>query len=206
MNNTDIPEKQKTGYIIGSLQSLWRVFLIVSIPTHIWSIMLAFGDVQTITERTNMFDAVGFVAYMLLFALAETVLVFLVILIADFLLPRQWTRMQHVLTLGLLSFTVAFWTMLWQLNYWAFSRRGLLYNFVFIENAAHPLRWGGAILLIIVVLVLATVAAPILLVARSPKFVNTVTGIFNRLATLATFYMLVDVIGVLIIIYRNLAA
>ena len=168
--------------------------------------MIAFGDVQTVVDRTNVFDAVAFVAYVLLFALAETVLVFVIALIADFFLPKRWSRNQHFITIGLLSFTVAFWTMLWQLNYWTFSLRGLLYNFVFIENANHPLRWGGTILFIILGLVLVSVVAPILLVARSPKFVSKVTNVFNRLITLATFYIVLDVLGVLIIIYRNLTA
>ena len=67
-----------------SKQGLWNLFLICAFPLHVWTIILAFRDFSWVTERTNSWDALGVVSYGLIFALIESVAVFLVALVARF--------------------------------------------------------------------------------------------------------------------------
>src|SRR5512141_1446140 len=67
-------------------QGLWSLFLMCAFPLHVWALILAFRDVSWVTERTNSWDAVGVVAYGLLFTLVESVLVFGIMTLLGFLI------------------------------------------------------------------------------------------------------------------------
>ena len=62
-------------------QGLWTLFLMCALPLHIWTLILAFRDLPWLTDRTNAWDAFGVMAYGLIFALAESILLFLVFLV-----------------------------------------------------------------------------------------------------------------------------
>ena len=140
--------------------NLWHLFLLVSMPTHCWAIILSFRDVQMIAERTNMFDAFAFVAYILIFALAESCMVFLFALAAFPFLPKRWSTIQHTLALGLLSYISASWIILRQLNFWNDNRYGILVRFV--DGSTHPLKYGALIIIVIGVSVFLSIFLPIL--------------------------------------------
>lgn len=191
-----------SSYIFRSRSSLWRLFLWVSLPTHFWALIVTFRDLQSIAARTNWADAAAFTAYILLFALGESLLVFVAALLADLLLPRRWSQKQHVLALGLISFVSAFWMILRQLNFWSNNHAGFVLNA--IDGSAHPMRWGALVLLAGVVLVALSVAAPLYLVNASPGFRKWLWSISERIVLLSTLYLALDAFSIVFILYRNL--
>ena len=183
-----------------SKQGLWSLFLICAFPLHVWTIILAFRDFSWVTERTNSWDAIGVVSYGLIFAFIESVVVFLVATLLGFLVSRKWNEDHRINLMGLLVFITSLWAMVSYLYFmlnWSLPGETIL----FIAGLAHPLRFLYAIMLGFIGL---TVALPVYFVLRSGKFLNGVQTLFERLSMLTQFYLFFDIVGLVIVIVRNI--
>jgi len=74
---------------------------------------------------------------------------------------------------------------------------GFLY---FIAEQGHPLR---VLYIIALLLVAPTVLIPTYLILKSDKVFKMVRGLIGRFTLLAAFYLLFDVIGLIIVVIRN---
>src|SRR5512138_438344 len=83
-------------------QGLWSLFLTCVFPLHAWALVLAFRDVDWVTQRTNAWDAVGVVAYGLMFTLLETLAVFIIMVLLGYIAPPRWESDRRVALLSLL--------------------------------------------------------------------------------------------------------
>ena len=181
-------------------QDLWSLFLMCVFPLHAWALVLAFRDVDWVTERTNAWDAVGVVSYGLLFTLVETVAVFIIMVLLGYIAPPRWKSDRRVALLSLLVLLASLWAMLEQLFFLIpLSLPGWLIGF-FAANG-HPLRM---VYIVFAGVVGITVLLPVLLFVRSPRGVAFMRGLAERLSILSLFYLALDAIGVVIVILRNL--
>jgi hypothetical protein len=190
------------NYRFFTKAGLWRLFTLVALPTHFWALLLALRDLQPIAERTNVSDAVGYFAYILLYALSESVFVYVFALVADLLLPRRWSETQRLLALALLSYVSAFWMILNQVNYLSRQGEGVLLHW--INQIDRPVMYGGVLLLVGFCAVVISVAAPVILVDRSIRFTAVFDKIAERLTILSQFYLGLDALGIVIVIFRNI--
>ena len=179
---------------------LFQLFAVTAFPVHLWALLMAFRDVSWVAERTRAADAVGVVAYALLFALLETAAVFILLLVLDFLLPASWKMEKRNALLGSLLLVVSLWAMLGQLYFLRGASLGGLV-LAFLVGSDHPLR---VILAVEVPLVIISVALPALAILRSKKFLNVVIDLFDRVMILSALYLLFDLIGIVFVIVRNL--
>ena len=62
-------------------QDVWTLFLISAFPLHVWTLLLGFQDISWLAERTNFFDALSVISYGLVFALFESLLLLVVVLL-----------------------------------------------------------------------------------------------------------------------------
>ncbi len=182
---------------------LWRLFLLVALPIHLWAMLMALRDIEAMTRRSSFYDALGFFAYILLIALAESVLTYVVIVLLGGLLPRRWSVRQRVLSSSLLSMGIAFWIILYQLNYWSDYKKGFILNFILHSN--HILRYGSVIITVGTVLILASIIVPIILVDRFPRFVDWYDRLAERFTLLSSVYIIMDILAVFLVLYRNIA-
>jgi len=95
------------------------------------------------------------------------------------------------------------WFILRQINFWNDNKQGTLLRW--IDASPHPVRYGGMAIVIVSVLVLVSIVLPALLVDRSEKFVKAGRKVFESLFTLSAFYIVLDALGLLLILYRNLS-
>ncbi len=182
-----------------SKQGLWSLFLVCAFPLHVWTIILAFRDFSWVTERTNSWDAVGVVSYGLVFAFIESVLVFLVAVLLGFLVSKKWNEGRRLALMGTLVFITSIWAMVSYLYFMLnMSVPGETVNF--LAGMAHPLRFLYAFSLAVVG---PTVAIPAYLVLRSDKFLKGMQALFERLSLLTMFYLFFDLVGLVIVIIRN---
>ncbi|HLF73874.1 MAG TPA: hypothetical protein VI524_05990 [Anaerolineales bacterium] len=183
-----------------SRQGLWSLFLVCAFPLHLWTLILAFRDISWLTERTNAWDAVGVASYGMVFALIESVVVFLVVALLGFLTPRRWQSDQRVAFLGLLILLTSLWGMIGQLlflsNVWLPAPA-----VQFLRESGHPLRIMYAAALAVVV---PTVVLPIYSFIRWQKAVAFMQNLMERLSVLTMFYLVFDLLGLIIIIIRNM--
>jgi hypothetical protein len=183
-----------------SRRELWSLFLICAFPLHVWTIILAFRDFSWVTERTNSWDAVGVVSYGLIFTFIESVVITLVAVLLGFLILKKWGEERRVTLMGLLVVITSLWAMVSYLYFMLqVSVSGETIDF--LVGLAHPLRFLYAVSL---ALVGSTVALPTYFVLRSEKVFKGVQGLFERLSLLTQFYLFFDIVGLIIVVYRNI--
>jgi hypothetical protein len=99
----------------------------------------------------------------------------------------------------MLVFITSLWAMVSYLYFmlnWSVPGETIL----FMAGLAHPLRFLYAVSL---ALVGPTIAIPAYFVLRSDKFLKGMQGFFERLSLLTLFYLVFDVVGLIIVIVRN---
>lgn len=179
---------------------LWQLFVAAATPLHLWAIILILMDISWVAERTNYWDAVGVAAYGLMFALLESLLIWGVLVLLGFILPKAWPESKRITLLGILIVSTTLWAILGQLYFLLELSvpSGLI---SFLAAQAHPLwfLYGG--LLFIVSLTIFPVAY---FAVFSEKFQRGFIGLIERLSTLMGLYIFLDVAGILIVLIRNL--
>lgn len=183
-----------------SRQGLWSLFLMCALPLHAWTMIMAFRDLSWLTDRTNAWDAIGVLCYGLLFALIESLLVFLLAALLGFLIPGRWDQEQRIAVLTVLVLVLSLWAMAEQL-FFLLNVRVPSAIIGLLVRADHPLR---ALNLIILAAVAVTLMIPVLQVLRSKRALAFVGGMIERLSVLAMFYLVFDVAGLVIVLVRNL--
>jgi hypothetical protein len=194
-------EKPVGNLILGryTRQGLWNLFLMCALPLHIWTLILAFRDLSWLTDRTNAWDAVGVLCYGLLFALVESILLFVVTALLGLLVPPRWDIKRRIGLLSVLVLLLSVWSMLEQLYFLAEVR--LPGSFIgALVRSQHPFIVLNAVIL---ALLIATFLAPAIALVRSERAVGIVNGLIDRLSLLATLYLLFDVVAVVVVVIRN---
>jgi len=183
-----------------SRQGLWSLFLICAFPLHLWTLILAFRDVSWLTERTNVQDAIGVVSYGLLFALIESILIFLVLVLIGLITPWRWEPERRITFLAFLVLITSMWAMIGQLLFlWNVSIPDAAIEF--LRRSDHPVRITYAVCLMVVT---PTVLLPAFSLLRTNKAVTVMQNLMERLSLLSMFYLVFDLLGVIIIVFRNL--
>jgi hypothetical protein len=192
-----MPDKEKKYY---SKQGLWLLFLICAFPLHLWTLLLSFRDISWLAERTNFGDAMGVVSYGLIFAFLESLLVFLFALLCGMLIPIRWGKDKRLAITSMLVFTLALWAIFSQL--YALQSWGVPDALIrFLAGSAHPLRY---IYFISLVFIVPSALAPILTIYKSEKALKTIMDMIGNISLLTTFYLLLDLVALIIVIFRNL--
>ena len=184
---------------------LITLFLVVAFPIHAWSIYMIMQDFQWVMERTvSVWDAIGYSSYSLDFALFESSVLFLVVLLFSFLLPSHWKANKTLAGISIVFFSVSFWAIINQLFFF-------YYNTSFVSRipqifvaSAHPVRWFYLVAGGIVLLVLGSILVPLFFINRSSKFTKTTLAVIDRLVILSGLYIVLDIFGFIIIVIRNL--
>jgi hypothetical protein len=179
---------------------LWSLFLMCALPLHAWTLVLAFRDLSWLTDRTNSWDAIGVLCYGLLFALVESLLLFVVVGLLGLLLPRRWEPERRIALLGIFALVLSVWAMLGQFFFLA-NLRFPESMMSFLVASAHPLRVIYGVLLVVV---LVTFLLPAWAIGRPGSGLKFVGALIERLGLLAMFYLVFDVAALVIVVIRNL--
>lgn len=161
---------------------------------------MVFRDMDWVIARTNIGDAIGVGSYGMLFALLESIIIFIVIAVLGFLTPKQWDIDRRVAFLSLLWMIVALWGIFGQLRYlWNLSLPSPVVHL--LSGTSHPFR---ILYLIYLAVVIPSVLLPAYWFIKSSKSVKWMQELIERLSTLTMFYLFFDVTGLIIVIIRNL--
>lgn len=182
-------------------KDLWLLFLMCAFPLHIWTLFLFFRDFSWLTERTNMWDALGVGSYGLVYTFIESVLVFLLVAALGLLVSKTWSRQQRLALLISLLFLTSLWAMFNQLVF-INQLKVLPPGWIsFFAMQAHPLR----LLYLFVMIVVGITAVPLAYVSLfSEKYANFIARMAEQLSLLTLFYFFFDVLGLIVVIVRNI--
>lgn len=184
-----------------SRQGLWSLFLICAFPLHFWTLILVFRDISWLTERTNAWDAIGVASYGMVFAFIESGVIFLVVALLGLLTPKQWEYDRRIAFMGLLILITSLWGIISQLLFlWNLFLPAQAIEF--LRNSSHPLRIIYAACLMVVT---PTILLPAYSFIRSKKAVTFMKNIMERLSLLTMFYLVFDLLGLIIVIIRNIS-
>jgi len=183
-----------------SKKGLWSLFLICAFPLHLWTLIFAFRDISWLTERTNLWDAIGVVSYGMIFAFVESVVIFLVLALLGLILPAQWYSDRRIAFLSLLILLTSVWGMISQLLL-VWSVPLPIQAIQFLRSSNHPLRMLYAACLAVVT---PTILIPVYLFMKSKKSIAFMQDLMERLSLLATFYLFFDFVGLIIVVLRNI--
>ena len=166
-----------------SKEEVIRVLAFCVIPTHSWTIMNMLQDFPAWLISLNLWDLIGTVSYTLTSVLFEALVVFLVLMLLGFMIPKKWIGDRYVALSGLI----------------------IIETTIFAIIAHHYIRQAIArqlfpiIIIFLVCLVLTTV-----LVKEAPWINLLLSRITVPLTTLSIVFISVDLIGVFIILIRQL--
>ena len=182
-------------------QGLWLLFLMCVFPQHLWTLIFAFRDISWLIARTNIWDAVGNTSYGMVYAFFESLFIFCVLALIGLITPSRWEVNRRVGFLTLLLFILSIWGMVSQLLYvWNIWLPLPLMQF--IANTGRPLVMLYVLSLAIVV---PTVVLPVYAFVRREKTLSSLLDFMDRLTTLSMLYLFFDVIGLIIVVIRNIS-
>ena len=160
---------------------------------------MGFRDISWVALRTNVWDALGLLSYSMAFALVETTGIFLILVVFGFLIPSRIDPEKRLALLGSAFLLVAIWAILGQIYSWMqYPVPGWLMNL--LSRTHHPFRylWSTVLLLVSISAIL-----PLLSISRQEKLRRTIIEIFDRISTVSSLYVLLDIVGIVIIAIRN---
>lgn len=187
-----------------SFRNSMRLFLIITFPIQLWSIFISLRNVESVIERTfNLMDGIGYVSYALLTALVESLLLFILILLFGFLLPRHFDEEKRVVQLALLGYAIIFWMMIEQIyTLFEISNPGITLDFIF--QFSHPYRVTILTFGFLLLLIIMTIALPMFFLNRNKRTEMFLGNIFSRIIPLSIFYIVLDVAGIIVVVFRNI--
>ena len=183
-----------------SRQGLWSLFLMCAFPLHLWTILLAFRDFSWLIDRSGLWAAISVMSYGLIFAFIESILVFLVAVLLGFLISRYWGQDRRIALISILVFSLNLYAIATQLYFLLqLSTPELVMRILAVTS--HPIRLIYVVAFVFVLLITLLITYFVL---RLDKFLQFIQGLIDRFSLLMNFYLVLDVIGVIIIILRNM--
>lgn len=157
------------------------------IPVHVWAIFNVLREVPAWILRMSMWEMIGVIAYTQVFALFESLILFILILLAAIILPGNLLRNDIAISSALIMFVLSIWLVILHYNSdWIFSR-----------NLPILAIWLGTLL--------GTLILLLLLSRRLKPIQDRIVNIMSRFAVLAALYLVIDALSVLIVLVRNIS-
>ena len=184
-------------YISKETKSAIRgIFSSAAFCTYSWALIIFFWDIPSLLLRYNTTDILGYAAYQFMFALFESALVTIFVMLLGFVLPAKFIRstFQTSGTALVLAFAI---------NAIFFKKLSNIANWI---TAAFSLRSLTAIQVTLGLWAFSIVVLPIILIAVSKREkVREIIGRFiENLSILVGLYIFLSVIGTLAVIIRNI--
>lgn len=162
------------------------LFAASAFPIHLWAIYNLLQVLPAWLLRMSTWEVVGGIAYTLAFALLESILITAGLWIVAMLLPARWIKGRFVAIGSSFIFLNALWTILLHYEYQTVRSMGV----------RELLPW--------LALYAFSVLVVLWFVYRSEKLSSAIVSLIERLAVLSFFYIAMDVLGLMVVVVRNL--
>lgn len=176
----------------------FKFFLTISFPTHFWTLLMVFRDIEFVTERTDLGGTAGYAGYSVLIALAEGLIFSIAIWGLSLVVARKMDKDTIFTLLVSLYYVIAFASML-DMAAHVFDQvrisRQYLYGLAKYPEVTYSLVAGS---------ILVGWIASLLLVLKSAKAARIIQEVLERIMLLSYLYLFLDAVGIIVIIWRNL--
>ncbi len=155
-------------------------------PVFVWAILSYLDALPGLVLSFTVWDVIGTASYTLAFALLESLILLVLLVLLAFILPGRLLRNHFEAVGSMLVLITAVWVMV---TNW------LRLNPAHWMNAGHLPLW---------VLYLLSIVVPGLLTARSNRLERAVQAVIRRSAVLAYVYVALGCLGMAVVLLRNL--
>lgn len=173
---------------LASKSEYFQLFLICAFPIHVWAILNLLYSAPAMALQMNVIQLLSVVAYVGAYALFESLLLFALLFLGSVLLPERFFRAKLIPIGAILVFFVSLSAMLIH-----------LYTSWRIAVIRFP-YWVG----LWVAFGLAAAALMAGWVSRNRGLEGAIRSGVERLALLSLVYLSIDLLGVVVILARNL--
>jgi hypothetical protein len=173
---------------LASKEEYFQLFLVCAFPVHLWAILTLMKWASTLILPLDGAQILGVVAYVLVFALLESLFVFGLLFALSLILPQRHFHSQLIPVGSVIIFlasTSAAFIHLYQV--WKFE-------------VIPPNLWAG----FWVFLGLAAVFPLVHLVKRNQRLETAIRSAVEKLTVLSMIYLVFDFLGVFVLLVRNL--
>jgi len=202
-NVTGIRSKT-TFFDTYSLNRIFSIFLACAFPIHLWSLLMVLQDVGWVADRTRVADAFSYVAYSLVFALMESLVVFLIVMLLSLLAYSRWKHGKMAAAIISLYYVTVLWAMAVQVYYYV---KGFIPELdaviVYKFYIGSPIITQILILVLLFIIVVGSVVIPLYLLQRWDRYSYGMNEAISRVAVLTSVYLVVDLFGLFLIFARN---
>jgi hypothetical protein len=158
----------------------------IAFPVHVWAIINILVIFPAWLLRLSIWELAGAIGYPLVAALLESSLLWMGLVGLSHLLPRKWLADKFVAFSSVLVWLLAAWAVLVQ--------------YIF----DHILQWGPGQLLPALLLVIFSFGLVYWLIRRYGRLEDWIKKLTQGLAVLTYFYIFLDLLGLVVVILRNL--
>jgi hypothetical protein len=180
---------------------LLNFFLICAFPFHLWKIIMLIRDAGWIIERSGTDSLIGVAALSMIYALVESILFFLLLLILGLLIPWKWPAKRVFAILGFIALWVPIWDIAAQV-YRAADVADPGFFVLWLFSTQHPLRYAYPLLAFFTLAVIALTALGIWFTGFNLKFRQGITNVLERIIILSALYLILDLVSVVILVIR----
>jgi hypothetical protein len=177
-----------------------QLLLVCSLPFHFWAILLILKNAGNFLVKRDLVFFLGFSGYTLGFAIIESLIFFAFMFALTYLFPRSWEGKTSFAVATTLSLVLASWGIANQLFFLLTDLSPAWFEWLrlrvhYRQNLLYPLLW--------IVLILSA-AIPTIALPRWKPGRQIVLSLAEKLSMLAPLYLLLDMVGIGAVIFRNL--
>lgn len=189
-NKKSSPKGSKSWAIFSdpalNRRSLWQLFTVCAFPVQIWAVLVMLQELPVFLLRLTVWDVIGIITYLEAYALLETILLWLVLVLMALVLPGWLFRTRLVAQGTLIILLSSVWAVVLHFRLNAFW------------DLTSPLRTAW------IVTYLVSLFLAVYFLHQSQKIEGWLVAFANRVELLATFYLGLGVVGSVVVILRNL--
>jgi hypothetical protein len=158
----------------------------IAFPIHVWAIINILIIFPAWLLRLSTWELAGVISYPLVDAILESCLFWVMFLVLGLVLPRKWLADKFVPLSSTLAWLLAGWAVYIHLNF------------------ERILQWGPMQIFPTLFLVILSFGLVYWVVRRYGRLQGWIKKIAQRLVVLTYFYMVFDLLGLAVVIIRNL--
>ena len=172
---TRFPERKQLVY----------VFLAFAFASNVWALYDITQEIPAFILRMSLGELLGVISHSLVFSLIDSLFVFFILVLLSVILPASWLRNRFMAIGSAIAILTAVWMMFFHLN-----------NLIGTRNIAGITIWAVSYLIVLAVVYF--------FIQRSDKLNQGIANFIERLALLAGIYIVLDILGIIVIIVRNI--
>lgn len=166
----------------------FKLFLVCSIPIHIWAYINLFNDIPAMQLQMSIWRILSVASYVLAFALFESLLIFGLIFLICLLLPERLFGVKLIHLVAIIVITVSILISFIHLyDYWEIDS---------LSFADWIVSWVLFGLFVTITL--------LFFLTRYKRVQKGFQSVIDRLAILSLVYISLDILGLFVITVRNL--